>query len=510
MIGGEAPPVVPGHVLTEVIGAGATSVVWGGRDATGRAVAVKVPHLGADPADAAQLDIERQVLTALRHDHLVALRDVIRLADGRTALVFDRADGPRLDSLVHTRGHLRPGEVVTMVSPLCEALAILHDTGAIHGDVSPGNVALSRGGRPVLLDLGAARLAGSGPGVVLGTEGFTAPEVREGDRPSSAADLFSIGAIAWFCLTGNGAPDTDRRLDADIIRSHVGPELAEVIGACIDPDPACRPGAAAAARLFFDAVVPEAVEVVTGADEASALTHRLRVEAAADPAPAGPRKTRRHAVAVAVGVAVLLLGAGWVAFGGPAGALAPEVAATSVGSRTPSSAASSTPTSATDGPLGSPAAGSSGRRNRQAVTPSPAAGDPVLDARAPRERPLALMQALSDRRATALVTRDARALAGVHVSGSPSYQADSSVVSELLKGHHSYAGLRLVVAHASLVAGTDDRTTIRSRVDWAAYTVIDGRGRRAARPAQHGDVLDFSLVRGADGWRIQYISAASP
>ncbi len=106
--------------------------------------------------------------------------------------------------------------------------------------------------------------------------------------------MFGLGAVAWFCLTGNGAPDTDLRLDPATVESHVGPELAEVIGRCIDPDPRRRPTAGEVADLCYAAVPAEPVEVVVGPDAASALTHRLRAGAAreADEDRAGSAASR--------------------------------------------------------------------------------------------------------------------------------------------------------------------------------------------------------------------------
>jgi serine/threonine-protein kinase len=267
-----------------VIGTGSSAVVWAGTDATGRRVAIKVPHRGRDELDRQQSLAEQQVLLAVHHDHLVPLRSVVPLADGRDALVFDVVRGAQLAGMVRSRGHLRPGEVVTVLTPVCEAVAHLHSAGGLHADISPANITVTHDGRPVLLDLGAARVAGCEPGAVVGTPGFVAPEVRLGAEPDEAADVYALGAVAWFCLTGNGAPDTMMRLDHETIVSHVGRELADVVAVAIDPEGERRPSAAELARLFFEAVAPEPVEVVVGSDGASALTHRLRADAGREPA----------------------------------------------------------------------------------------------------------------------------------------------------------------------------------------------------------------------------------
>ncbi|HEX5969846.1 MAG TPA: serine/threonine-protein kinase [Intrasporangium sp.] len=493
-----SPPEVPGHRLERIIGAGGTSVVWAGVDRAGVAVAVKVPRPGSD-WDPSGWAVERQVLSAVRHEHLVPLRDVVELSDGRTALVFDLVTGAVLRSMVHARGQLRPGEVVTILTPICQAVAALHAAGGSHGDISAGNIMLTSAGRPLLLDLGAARVMGYG-GQVCGTEGFIAPEVREGATPTTASDVFSLGAVAWFCLTGYGAPDTVQRLDLDTVRSHVGDELAEVIAASIDPDPGRRPEAARLARLLYDAVQPEPVEVVVGADDASALTHRLRADAAREePAPEVVRRPLRLRVLAAV-VALLIVGAGaWLLLGRSPAAVAggghAEAAPVDESTSSPTSAQRSAPT-----PRAAP--------TTQAAPTTPVAALVQHDGSAPRTRPTELMQWLSDQRAGILVARDLHGLDAVHRPGSGSHQSDVELIETLLRGGNRYADLHLTVAESASAGGGTERATIRARVNWSAYDVVDRSGVRRTHPAAQGELLDFDLIRGADGWRIEGISAA--
>ena len=490
---GEAPDV-PGYRLDSVLGTGGSAVVWAGADATGRPVAVKVPHRGlpaADEVDARQALVEQHVLMAVRHEHLVELRAVVPLPDGREALVFEHVKGAVLRGVVGSRGHLRPGEVVTVLSPVCEAVAHLHAAGGVHADISPSNIILTPDGRPVLLDLGAARVAGRQPGALHGTAGYVAPEVLLGAEPGEAADVYALGAVAWFCLTGNGAPDTMIRLDPETVVSHVGPELAEVIAAAIDPEPLRRPGADELARRFYEAAAAEAVEVVVGADQASALTHRLRAEAGRQPPPPppsrGPRWRSRPVVAsIAVAGLLALTAVGAAAWALVARADEPrrpvEVAAT-----TASVPASTTGTTAT----------------------APFASDRVLaDPVSASERPADVLQALSDRRARALTARDASKLSAVHARGSASAASDAALVARLLDSRVRWEGLRLEVAEAAYVSGDTATAVLRARVDWTAYVVVSGDGARSERPADRGRRLDFTLARGAQGWRLTAIRTA--
>ena len=494
-----SPPDVPGHLLDRIIGEGASSVVWSGVDQAGEPVAVKVPRPGADPGGHAGA-VERHVLSAVRHPHLVPLREVVPLADGRTALVFDLVTGASLRMMVRTRGQLRPGEAVTILTPLSQAVAALHAAGGLHGDVSPGNVMLTAAGRPLLLDLGASHVVGH-VGPVWGTEGFVAPEVREGGAPTSASDIFSLGALAWFCLTGNGAPDTVQRLDPATITSHVGPELTEVIAASIDPDPTARPSAAHLAGLFYAAVGAEPVEVVVGADDASALTHRLRADAALEaPEPAQRAWAPRRLIVVgaALGAVVLAVG-GWLLLGGSPAAEA------SRGQDAPDSAAAVTAPVRPE--ASTPIVGRTTGRSTDGVARRHP-GQLQHDVAAPERRTAELLQWLSDRRARALMDRDVDGLAGVHRAGSASHASDVHLVETLLASGDRYADLRLSVGTATWVRGDRERATVRARVGWSDYAVVNRSGARRLRPAASGDVLDFDLRRGPDGWRIEHISVA--
>jgi serine/threonine protein kinase len=464
--------------LHAVLGEGATSVVWSATGPGGESVAVKVPRPGA-AGSPTELDLEKYVHNAVRHDHLVPLRGTVTLADGRVALVFDLVEGASLRSVVNARGRLRPGEVVTTLTPICQAVAALHAAGGNHGDISAGNIMLTETGRPVLLDLGAAHVVG-GSGGVFGTKGFVAPEIREGRAHTSASDVFSLGAVAWFSLTGNGAPDTNQRLDRETITSHVGRELSDVVAACIDPSPDRRPDAARLARMVYESARPEPVEVVVGADEASALTHRLRADAALQaPPPAGrPRHSARWLVALAALAAVIVGSAGWIVLGPRPAAADREVA-------TPSTTL--TPTSA-------------------GATTSPRPTAVQHDDAAPRSRTLELVQWLSDERAHILVSGDVKGLSTIHRPGSPSHRSDTQLLRTLADGGNRYADLRLEVAEAVWLRGSPGEATVRARVDWSTYVVLNGSGERTARPAASGRPLDFTLVKDADGWRIASIS----
>ena len=158
------PPEVAGYELRRVLGRGSGGEVWlASERATGEAVAVKCVRPGADIAVRDRLRREAAVLAGIDHPHVLRLRGVAGCTGSdEVALVLDLATGGSLARLVARRGPLSAGEVVTVLVPLAEALAEVHARGVVHGDVTPANVLFAADGRPVLADLGVARLVAGG------------------------------------------------------------------------------------------------------------------------------------------------------------------------------------------------------------------------------------------------------------------------------------------------------------------------------------------------------------
>jgi eukaryotic-like serine/threonine-protein kinase len=297
-------PQVPGFTVTRRLGSGSTGTVWSAtRDADGARVAIKLVAGPGDDGGAAgessvaggavdQAAREAGVLAGLDHPHVVRLHTATALVDGTLALVLDLVDGGSYATVVSARGHLHPGEVVTSLSPVSRAVAHLHALGVVHGDLSPGNVLFTREGRPMVSDLGVARLFGERPETVHGTEGFTAPEVLMGGQCTPASDVYAIGALAWFGLTGAapGLPAERPVLDSVVQGQPV--RVAQLVERCLSVDPGVRPTAASLAVELYEAAVAEPVQLGDQSDPAATLTHRIRASARAA-APPEPLRRRR-------------------------------------------------------------------------------------------------------------------------------------------------------------------------------------------------------------------------
>lgn len=226
------------YELLEVIASGGMATVWKARDTRlGRLVALKRQH-PAPPGDESveRLGREARAAAALNHPNLITVYDFGTDSTG-PYLVMELVDGPTLQDMV---GGLDADEVVDLGSRLAAALAVIHDAGIVHRDVKPANVIMSERG-PLLTDFGIATDPDATaeitqPGTVVATPSYAAPEVLDGDAPTPASDVYSLGVV----------------IDELIRRSGVspGPGVDQVIASAVAESPEARPDAARLAEAF--------------------------------------------------------------------------------------------------------------------------------------------------------------------------------------------------------------------------------------------------------------------
>src|SRR5215217_1373878 len=266
-------PVVPGYTLEARLGRGGSGEVWRAVPRRGGSpVAVKVLVAG-DPERQAR---EAALLGELDHPHLVRLIEVVhqprRGGAPRVALVLELLAGGSLADVLARRGRLQPGEVVTAIAPVAAALAHAHGEGVVHGDLSPGNIVFTAEGRPVLTDLGVARVLGEAAAGEV-TPAYVDPTVARGGAPGPASDVFGVAAAAFHALTGippwNAAGPADTLAvaaagvlpDLAELAPDAPPGLVEVIGRGLAADPHDRGSAAAFALDLRHACRPEPVRL---------------------------------------------------------------------------------------------------------------------------------------------------------------------------------------------------------------------------------------------------------
>ncbi|WP_429390713.1 protein kinase domain-containing protein [Paenarthrobacter sp. TE4293] len=293
-------PSVPGYATSRQLGHGSTSTVWlVTRAADGARFAVKCPR--GDSQGGAHLtesrileEVSREVrlLAGLEHQHLVRIHDVVPLADssaGTWGIVMDFAAGGSLANLMSGRGSLSVGETVTLLTPLAQALEYLHANGTVHGDVSPGNVLLTAEGKPQLADLGIAAVVG-GPHYAFeaGTPGFM-PPVRAADgigddlskELQPQRDVYSLGALGWYCLTGSAPETTQHRPPLSVLVPGVPKSLVAALEAALELDPLLRPTARELGTAIFRSAAPEPLDL-SGAVHSSVIPELLTRRQAMD------------------------------------------------------------------------------------------------------------------------------------------------------------------------------------------------------------------------------------
>jgi len=275
---------------------------------------------------------EAQTLASMRSRHTIELYDYGVTGDGTFFYVMELLDGFDLSQLVKTWGPLPSARVISIIAQACGSLAEAHDAGLLHRDIKPANLVLSRAADEVdivkVLDFGivhrvnelaAPRAAtqgekrrrlktvtkgarsgadaptvlgdkavsrppempGSTPasdgnrltvdGSVIGTPGYIAPEQATAATLDPRGDVYSLGCVAWFLLTGGevfSGGSTEEILlahvDAPIpslrplVKDWLPVELEAVITRCLGKEPADRPDARELAEVLREIEIPSA------------------------------------------------------------------------------------------------------------------------------------------------------------------------------------------------------------------------------------------------------------
>src|SRR5690606_24060246 len=137
---------VEGYDIEGLLGAGASGELWLARDrSSGEQVALRRfrPRDGEAKREARRIV---SLLDGISHPGLLRVRELVQLGEEHFVLVLGYASGGTLDDLLRVRGTLDPGEVVTIVKVIADALATVHQCGLVHGDVTPESIVFSAAG----------------------------------------------------------------------------------------------------------------------------------------------------------------------------------------------------------------------------------------------------------------------------------------------------------------------------------------------------------------------------
>ena len=188
--------------LLDRIGHGTSCEVYRAWDtALQREVALKLLHDEGDHAEAhGRILEEARRLARIRHAHVVQVYGAEQ-HDNRVGLWMELVRGQSLEEVLQARGPFGAREAALIGLDLCAALAAVHGAGLLHRDIKAQNVMRESGGRLVLMDFGTGEEL-SGTNRLVGTPLYLAPEIFRGQRASVQSDLYSLGVLLFYLVTG--------------------------------------------------------------------------------------------------------------------------------------------------------------------------------------------------------------------------------------------------------------------------------------------------------------------
>jgi serine/threonine-protein kinase len=251
--------------LDELIAAGGMGEVWRATDLIlQRAVAVKLlrPEYVHYEDGLARFRAEARHGSAVSHPCIAQVYDYGEDDPrGQPYLVMELVDGPSLARLL-THGPLSVARTLWIVAQAARGLAAAHAAGLVHRDIKPGNLLVSRQGHVKITDFGISHVAGSEPvtqtGSMICTPAYLAPERAAGASATPAADLYSLGVVAYHCLAGRlpftGEPIAvalaHREKPLPPLPAKVPPPVAALVASLTAKDPLERPAGASAVAAW--------------------------------------------------------------------------------------------------------------------------------------------------------------------------------------------------------------------------------------------------------------------
>jgi serine/threonine-protein kinase len=236
---------------------------------------IRPEMLGGKDDAAAQLAVKRfrreaEVAASLRSPHTVELYDFGVTEDETLYFVMELLDGMTLEALVRRHGPIPAPRAIYILRQVCDSLEEAHVRGLVHRDIKPANIHIGRLGLQhdfvKVLDFGLVKPV-AGPtgdslatvaGLTPGTPGYMAPEMALGETVDGRADLYALGCVAYYLLTGTVVFEADTGLQ--VIAKHLRTEpvppsqrtklpiaaaLERLVLSCLSKRPEDRPQTAA-------------------------------------------------------------------------------------------------------------------------------------------------------------------------------------------------------------------------------------------------------------------------
>jgi eukaryotic-like serine/threonine-protein kinase len=249
------------YKVISAVGAGSMGVVYKAvQNSTGREMAVKVLHGGAEGGDSAHVRRfrrEAKAVSALNHENIVRLFDFGFMEDGQPYIVTEFIKGKTLSQILRERGRLTLKEASPIMHQVCNAVEEAHRLKIVHRDLKPENIILQepdqrisqntkhgwRNRRIKVVDFGVAKLSSDAnsssasltiEGKVCGSPGYMSPEQCKGLPVDVRSDIYSLGIVLYEVISGHRPFSADTVMG--LLFMHVNDKPPPMNAFCLDLD----------------------------------------------------------------------------------------------------------------------------------------------------------------------------------------------------------------------------------------------------------------------------------
>jgi hypothetical protein len=218
------------HVMKKLGEGGMGAVYLAEHVKMGRKMALKVmnPGMHQDADAIARFNREAKNASQINHPNVCAIYDFGETPEGLIYLAMEFIEGSSLSGLIEKNGALGAPRAASIIHQAADALQVAHDYGIVHRDLKPDNImiAKARDGSDLVkvVDFGIAKASSSDAqkvtktGLVVGTPEYMSPEQLAGDKLDGRSDIYSLGLVAFNCLTGKLPFPSNSAQEAMIMR----------------------------------------------------------------------------------------------------------------------------------------------------------------------------------------------------------------------------------------------------------------------------------------------------